>query len=208
MIFAMSDSNVSNSSQGQVLKGRYVEPYRSNKGKLKGLQLQIGEATYTIKLPKYLRPMLARELAPMDFVQVWAYPDDDIWKAINVLPLSAEETEALKQHWQEFPPESNTPSTAATDDSAQGNPASKPKAKKQCIQVCRKGKCYKQGSKHIWSVLQSEIENNPDLQHISVEATGCMKACKKGPNLKVQPKGKLLTGMTPEQALDVLANCQ
>jgi hypothetical protein len=204
----MSDSNVSNSFQGQVLKGRYVEPYRSNKGKLKGLRLQIGEATHTIKLPKYLRPMLVRELAPMDFVQVWAYPDDEIWKAINVLPLSAEETEALQQHWREFPPESNTPSTTATDDSAQENPASKPKAKKQCIQVCRKGKCYKQGSKHIWSVLQSEIENNPDLQHISVEATGCMKACKKGPNLKVQPKGKLLTGMTPEQALDVLTNCQ
>jgi len=208
MISATSGSTAPHHPQGQVLKGCYVAPYRSHKGKLKGLQLQIGEATYTIKLPKYLRPMLVRELAPMDFVQIWAYPDDDIWKAINVLPLSAEETQALKQHWQEFPPEPSALTTAAIDDSAQDNPAAKPKAKPQCIQVCRKGKCYKQGSKHIWSVLQSEVENNPDLQHISIEATGCMKACKKGPNLKVQPKGKLLTGMTAEQALDVLANCQ
>lgn len=207
MSSTISDLAAPHSFQGQVLKGCYVEPYRSTKGKLKGLQLQIGEINYTVKLPKYLRPMLVRELAPNTFIQVWAYADDDIWRAVNVLPLSEEETAALKQHWQKYPPEPMVVSTAGTGSTVQGESGKKPQVKKQCIQVCRKGKCYKQGSKHIWSVLQSEVENNPDLQHISIEATGCMKACKKGPNLKVQPKGRLLTGMTPEQALDVLTSC-
>ncbi len=190
-------------AQAQLLQGRYLEPHRSSKGKLKGVILQTGDGTYTIKLPKYLRPMLVRELQPAAFIQVWAYPDDEVWRAINVLPMASAETEALLQQWQGSSPE---PVKAA------GNPTQAPgdtrPPRKKCIQVCRKGKCYKQGSKHIWNALQAEVEANPALQHISIEATGCMKACKKGPNLKVQPKGKMLSGMTPEEAIEVLAKCQ
>jgi hypothetical protein len=191
------------STQGQVLKGRYIEPYRSRKGKLKGVVLQVGEVAYRIKLPKYLRPLLVRELEPGVFIQVWAYPDEDIWRAINVLPLPISEADILRLQWQKLSPKPAIVPSAATRSSTDTAPV-----KQQCIQVCRKGKCYKQGSKHIWSVLQAEVESNPDLQHISVEATGCMKACKKGPNLKVLPKGKMLSRMTPEQALDVLAECR
>jgi hypothetical protein len=193
---------------GQILKGRYAAPYRSRKGKLKGLQLQIGENTYSVKLPKYLRPMLVRELRPDTFVMVWAYREGDVWQGVNILPLSTEEAEDLQRQWQQNLPQSLTVSPGAIVDSAPVAQAKSSGPQKQCIQVCRKGKCFKQGGKHIWSILQSEVETNPELQHISIEATGCMKACKRGPNLKVLPKGKLLTGMTPEQALDVLANCQ
>ncbi len=190
-------------AQGQLLKGRYLEPYRSRKGKLKGLTLQISVTLYTIKLPKYLRPMLLREIAPGDFLEVWAYPDDGIWRAVNVLPMSAAEAERLQKAWQASPPEPlGLP--PSSDRRSQKSAA----GEKKCIQVCRKGACYKQGSKHIWSALQAEVERNPDLQHISIEATGCMKACKKGPNLKVLPAGTMLTGMTPEQALDVLGQCE
>jgi len=193
---------------GQILKGRYVAPYRSRKGKLKGLQLQTGKMTYSVKLPKYLRPLLVRELEPNTFVQVWAYLEGNTWQGVNILPLSPEEAEELQQQWQDAPPLPISVSLEAIADSAQAKKVKSSGPKPQCIQVCRKGKCFKQGGKHIWSVLQAEVETNPELQHISIEATGCMKACKQGPNLKVLPKGKLLTGMTPEQALDVLANCQ
>lgn len=189
--------------QGQVLKGRYLEPYRSKKGKLKGVILQVGDTTYTITFPKYLRPMLVREIEPEAFIQVWSYPDDGLWRAINVLPMTVEEAEVLLRQWQESPPEPLKEPDNFTQTSAEV-----PSAEKKCIQVCRKGKCYKQGSTHIWHVLQREVEANPALQHISIEATGCMNACKKGPNLKVMPRGKMLSGMTPEQALDVLAKYQ
>lgn len=191
-------------SQAQVLSGRYDRPYRSHKGKLKGLMLQAGPQEYCIKLPKYLRPMLVREVEVGDFLQVWAAAEDDIWRAINVLPLPENQAEALQQAWQDRPP-SSLPAELVTPT----EPSAKAVAPtKQCIQVCRKGKCYKQGSQHIWSALQAEIEANPELQHISIEATGCMKACKKGPNLKVLPQGKMMHRVTPEQALTVLSDCQ
>ncbi len=187
--------------QGQVLRGQYLEPLRSSKGKIKGLVLNTPTGVLPVKLPKYLRPMLARELMPGEWVQVWAFPEDDCWQGINVIPWP--------EH--EVPPEVRA---------ALANPAALPAAPAQsslgralgaspvCIQVCRKGKCFKQGSHQIWSALQAEVETNPDLQHVTIEATGCMKACKQGPNLRVLPQGKLHSQVTPGRALGLLLNYQ
>ena len=176
---------------GQVLKGQYAGAYRSDKGKIKGLLLQAGSAKYTVKLPKYLRSMLVRELAPGDFVQVWAYAEDDRWRAVNVLPLPECEVEVLRQQWGELSPFS-TPVTAA-----------QPKQKRLCIEVCTKGKCYKQGGRQIHGALQDAVDSNPDLAHVSIKATGCMKACKHGPNLRL-PTGHMLHRATPTEALSYI----
>jgi NADH:ubiquinone oxidoreductase subunit E len=194
------EQTIANFSHGQILKGQYLRPIRSKKGKLKGLELHAGEKTYAIKLPKYLRPMLTWELEPQCFVKVLAYPDHDTWQAVNLLPLSEAEAITLQAQWQNSAPQSvpdrDAPALTRPD-----------KATSMCIQVCRKGKCYKQGGKHIWQILQAEVEANPDLQHVSIEATGCMKACKKGPNVRVLPTGKMLNRVTPDHALNVLQDC-
>ncbi|MGB3203241.1 MAG: (2Fe-2S) ferredoxin domain-containing protein [Nodosilinea sp.] len=171
---------------GQVLKGQYAGAYRSGKGKIKGLLLQAGETEYTIKLPKYLRPMLVRELTPGEFVQVWAYAEEDRWRAINILPLPGCEAEALRQQWEAFSPPPSAPIKA--------------QPKRLCIEVCTKGKCYKQGGKQLHSALQDAVEADPNLSHVSIKGTGCMKACKHGPNLRL-PNGRMLHGATPTQAL-------
>lgn len=189
-------------SQGQVLKGKYIGALRSKKGKLKGMILQVGEVTYSVKLPKYLRPMLAWEISPDTFVQVWVYPEDGIWQASNVLPLSTQEVADLEQQWL------NLANCVPKVASISTDTVNHTKASQVCIQVCRKGKCYKQGSMQIWHALQAEVEANPNLDHISIEATGCLKACKQGPNLRLLPKGKMLSQMTPDQAIAVLAEYQ
>ncbi|MEL6321167.1 MAG: (2Fe-2S) ferredoxin domain-containing protein [Cyanobacteria bacterium J06626_14] len=176
--------------QGRVLKGKYVGAFRSEKGKLKGLRLQSGGEEYAIKLPKYLRPMLVRELMPETFIQVWAYPDKDVWRAINILPLSEAEILDLPRE-----PEACT---------HQPTPSITPTAK-TCIQVCRKGKCFKQGSREIYNALQAEVEANPGLQHIAIEAVGCMKACKQGPNLRVLPSSKVINRVSSNKALTILS---
>lgn len=170
---------------GQVLKGQYAGVYRSDKGKIKGLLLQAGEAKFTIKLPKYLRPMLVRELAPGDFVQVWAYAEGDRWRAINVLPLPECEVTALRQQWGDF---------ASAAEPAQ------PSQKPMCIEICTKGKCYKQGARQIHNALQEAVDSHPGLGHVAVKGTGCMKACKHGPNLRL-PSGQLLHRASPDEVL-------
>ncbi|NJL49996.1 MAG: (2Fe-2S) ferredoxin domain-containing protein [Leptolyngbyaceae cyanobacterium SM2_5_2] len=187
--------------QGRVLRGQYLEPLRSSKGKIKGLVLNTPEGLQPVKLPKYLRPMLVRELRPGSWVQVWAFPEEDRWRGINLIP------------W----PEPEVPLAFKT---ALANPASQPVPPTQstlptnlgmapvCIQVCRKGSCFKQGGHQVWSSLQAEVEANPGLQHVTIEATGCMKACKQGPNLRVLPHGKMHSQVTPGRALTLLSGYQ
>jgi hypothetical protein len=186
---AVADSRSAPIPTGQVLKGQYAGAYRSDKGKIKGLLLQVGSTEYRIKLPKYLRPMLVRELSPGDLIQVWAYPEDDRWRAINILPLPDCEAAALRQQWSDLAP---------VADLAQ------PKQKRLCIEVCSKGTCFKQGGRQIYQALQDAVDDNPDLAHVSVKATGCMKACKHGPNLRL-PNGQMLHRARPADALARLA---
>lgn len=181
-----------NRPQGSVLKGQYVGPFRSEKGKLKGLLLQSGSEQYTVKLPKYLRPILVRELEPEDFIQVWAYPDEGIWRGVNVLPLPESEAKELQ------------PIRVSQAEPPLRESISSPQV---CLQVCRKGKCYKQGSQKIWQILQAEVEANPNLSHVSIEATGCMKACKQGPNLRL-PNSRVLHHVSADSALTVLSKYQ
>lgn len=220
------------SAQKQVLRGRYTEPLRSAKGKIKGLILRAAEGELAIKLPKYLRPMLVRELQPGAWVQVWAERDDDRWRGLNLIPWpEVEVPQVLKDALAQ-------PAVAAAQDVGKNTavlpsvmrmrdglpvqdcrlstqpgsttPSSTQPAapKKACIQVCRKGKCFRQGGQHILQALQSEVEANPDLQHITVEGTGCMGACKQGPNLRVMPQKKMHSRVTPDRAISLLAHCQ
>ena len=187
---AISAVKIDTRPQGRVLKGKYIGAFRSEKGKLKGLRLQSGSEEYVIKLPKYLRPILVRELMPETFVQVWAYPDKDIWRAINVLPLPEAEILTLPQE---------------SEASAKQPTSSSKQSRNTCIQVCRKGKCFKQGSREIYHALETEVETNPDLQHVAIEAVGCMKACKHGPNLRVLPSGKVINRVSAGKALAILS---
>lgn len=174
-------------SQGRVLKGQYTGALRSDKGKLKGLLLNTGGQEQAVKLPKYLRPMLVREIMPNAYIQVWAYPDGDSWRGINILPLSDDEQLSIRSA---LPP---APQITA------------PKDQTVCIQVCGKGKCCKQGSRQLGQLLQAEVAANPALEHVSIEFTGCMKACKQGPNMRILPTGRLLNYANSTTALQALS---
>ena len=187
-------------SQSVVLKGQFADVWRSRKGKVKGLQLRAENQTYSIKLPKYLRPVLVRELAPHAFVQVWAYQDDDQWQGINIMPLSECEAIALRDTWEAQPAVSEQPAATA----AIALEASPQTPQKLCVKVCRKGKCFKQGGRQVMETLEAAIADDPDLQHISVEGVGCMSACKKGPNIKLSNAKKVISGVTPDTVLDLV----
>ncbi|NJL45094.1 MAG: (2Fe-2S) ferredoxin domain-containing protein [Leptolyngbyaceae cyanobacterium SM2_3_12] len=186
--------------RARCCRGQYTCPYRSSKGKIKGLILRVGSGEhlteYHVKLPKYLRPMLVRELQPGAMVQVLAYPEDDRWRALNLTP------------WVNAPYDTVGSSQPEQFISSQAVPTSKAKTKSLCVEVCRKGKCHKQGSHQILTALEAEVKANPDLQHVSIKPTGCLKACKHGPNLRLRSSGQVVSCPTPQKALAVLAKAQ
>ncbi|MGP1371772.1 MAG: (2Fe-2S) ferredoxin domain-containing protein [Almyronema sp.] len=163
---------------GQVLKGQYIGAFRSEKGKLKGLRLRTATGLEVIELPKYLRPMLVRELQPAAFIQVWAYPEAGRWRAVNLLPLPASEIAALALIEETEQPLAPAP---------------------VCLQVCRRGSCSKRGSDRLWQALQAEIAADPDLKAIALEASGCLKNCKQGPTVRLLPSGETLSFAQPQR---------
>ncbi|WP_204138112.1 (2Fe-2S) ferredoxin domain-containing protein [Halomicronema sp. CCY15110] len=189
--------------QGVVLKGQFTDVLRSPKGKIKGVCLQTETATYAIKLPKYLRPVLVRELTPGDFVQVWAYCEAERWRGINILPLAEPEQSALQARWQTRDTVSRPAPNQVETATAPESPALHPKP--LCVQVCRKGTCFKRGGRQIMESLETVTAADPSLQHVSVEGVGCLKACKKGPNLKLSNAKKVISGVTPENAIALVA---
>jgi hypothetical protein len=170
-------------SQLQVWRGQYGGPLRSPKGKIKGLMLLHGGASYPIKLPKYLRPLLLREGRLGAPLQISVYPDGEDWRGVDLV-FGGELGER--------------PLT----------PPSPPLAPPICLQVCTKGKCSRRGGQQIYQALRQAVATDPAYGSIQVEAVGCLKACKQGPNLRVLPSGQLLQGLTPERALAWLASRQ
>lgn len=81
------------------------------------------------------------------------------------------------------------------------------------IEVCRKGSCCKQGSRAIWEAFQSAIsaapphENHPGQVGFSIalKQTGCMKNCKRGPNVRVRPGKARYQNVRPEHVPAILA---
>ena len=119
------------------------------------------------------------------FVQVWAYLEGNTWQGVNILPLSPEEAEELQQQWQDAPPLPISVSLEAIADSAQAKKvkSSWPQTAMHSGLFVRVNASSKAAST-FGASCRLRFETNPELQHISIEATGCMKACKQGPNLK------------------------
>jgi hypothetical protein len=66
------------------------------------------------------------------------------------------------------------------------------------LQICSKGSCRKRGAEQIQNQLETWVKEQDLGDRISVEATGCLKVCKQGPNLRLLPHGQKFRGVTPE----------
>jgi (2Fe-2S) ferredoxin len=148
-----------------VLEGRYLGHITSSKGRLKYLRLQTDQGEQLVKLPDYVGYALTEEAEPGAWVRVWVRQKGEKLKAVMVIPLS---------------PKSEVTMPA---------PVSKSLTPSICsIQVCRKGGCCKRGGLNVWQALQNSLQQVPDGQMVQLEASGCMKECKHGPNIRVGSK--------------------
>lgn len=169
-----------------ILKGRYNGMKLSRKGKIKGLWLQTLTGEVLVKLPKPLKKALQAQLEPGMWLEVQAYRKQDALKASHV---------SL--------PQASTASQRTSPVAPAPRPQS-PAPKPLTIQVCRKGTCHKRGSKELCQQLQAALADRSDGPAVSVETTGCLKECKKGPNLRVLPDKKLYQRVQADQVTAIL----
>ena len=65
------------------------------------------------------------------------------------------------------------------------------------------GVCAKKGSGGLLAYLESELADR-DMGGVSVTATGCLKACDRGPILVVYPDNLWYGGIESEEAIDAI----
>lgn len=68
------------------------------------------------------------------------------------------------------------------------------------IEVCVGSACYLLGAQDLIEMIEGlpeDIKANIDLR-----GSSCLKACGKGPNIKVN--GELISGVTPEKLMEII----
>ncbi|MCS7226878.1 MAG: (2Fe-2S) ferredoxin domain-containing protein [Gloeomargarita sp. SKYB31] len=141
----------------QILTGTFVGFWPSAKGKLKYIRITDGAQEYQVKLPKYMRAGLARELQPGMGVKVAVRWHEGGWQATDILLFRATE-----------------PFVGPTLQMT--TPACR-------VQVCQKGSCRKQGSLALLQELSEKVRERGWDEWVFVEGSGCQNACKHGPNV-------------------------
>lgn len=98
-------------------------------------------------------------------------------------------------------PSKNSITTASNDQNfnqpaQQTTSAKQPKAK---ILVCKKSTCWARGGKAVCALLEENLRDRGLREQVEIKTTGCLKQCKKGPNIVMMPDKASYTRVQPEQ---------
>ncbi|ELS03773.1 ferredoxin [Xenococcus sp. PCC 7305] len=151
---------------------------------IKHLQLSTKKEEYSVKVAKELRHRLNDQLKPGCWLKVTGMRKYEIHK--GQVKYKAYKVELLPK---------KSLSNFASDGLVTSN-NTKPKAK---VLFCSKSTCWKKGGKSACRMLQTELENRGIADQVQVKTVGCLKQCKKAPNIVVMPDKARYQRVSPKQ---------
>ncbi len=160
----------------------------NKEGKLKYLRWQAGSEVFFGKIPKPLRSTLYRTLNPGDPVQICGEREVDLRKGeekcvlYRVVPLGGKT--------------GSSSAAAVSTPIAEADPDSAAKSVKGKVLVCQKSDCCRRGARAVLQALKTHLAAYPDS--IRVQGVGCMKDCKRGPNVVFMPDKARYSGVSPQ----------
>ncbi len=158
--------------------------------KIKYLRIAISEREYWIKLSKELRDNLNPDITPGCLIKV----DGEAKLCLKTGKLKLKATQVSRT--EAISKISNCPSLAKE------NKKTKSKA---TILVCQKSTCWhKKGGKAVCQVLEENLRDRGWEDKVKIKTTGCLKQCKKGPNVIVMPDKTKYSQIGPKQIPNLL----
>ena len=151
---------------------------------IKSLQLVTEQEEYWIKLAKELRNTLHEQLQPGCLLKVTGMRKHEIHK--GKVKYKAYGIELLNKPVVE-------PVVSAIQD---GRVGAKAKAK---VLFCQKSTCWKKGGKAACALLKAELEQRGIANEVEIKTVGCLKQCKKAPNLVMMPDKVRYSKVNPKQ---------
>ncbi|MGP0128690.1 MAG: (2Fe-2S) ferredoxin domain-containing protein [cyanobacterium endosymbiont of Rhopalodia musculus] len=135
--------------------------------KIKYLRMRVGSREFLIEISEELKVYLDTHLSPKDWLEVQGTRETKGKMAI--FKLKAETIKILTQ-----PQES-------------GVMIIPEKASKKKILVCKKARCWDQGGRILYQQIKTKLVDRGLENQVEIRLTGCLKQCRKGPNVVVLP---------------------
>ena len=179
-----------------IIEGEFLGFIPKPGGKLKYIQVQVGERVIPIKLAKELRKTIGSSLIEGDRLSISL--EQSGAGGISKLKLKSDRIEKI----------STNPTTQTTSSNSISPPTSslvqKNKTKKGKVLVCRKSSCVKRGGKQLYRALTETINQLGLQQQVSIELTGCQKQCKQAPSMILMPGKVKHAYVHPHDLVDLL----
>ncbi|NJN48551.1 MAG: (2Fe-2S) ferredoxin domain-containing protein [Alkalinema sp. RL_2_19] len=153
--------------------GQFVSYEIKDGYKVKRMNLLTVDGMQSVKLTKAARACLFRLTAQtplqpgtlLSVVVEQKYDDGVVKYKVNDLQILAAASESLAITLPSADPENQS--------------------KKIKIRVCDRGTCRKRGAQVIYQQLQQAVDDRSLEAQVSLATTGCLKACKQGPNVMI-----------------------
>ena len=161
--------------------------------KLKYLRVAIAHQEYWFKPAKHVCGELSLTLTPNCWLEISG--EQKICKKTGKLKLKANDVKAIA-----------APTTAIAETEeilSTPTPAIKTQAK-ACILVCKKSSCWQRGGEEICHQLAKSLDQRGLQEEVQIKTTGCLKQCKRGPNLVVMPDKTRYSYVKPQEVISLL----
>ena len=158
-----------------------------SKNCIKTLHLITERGEYTIKVAKELRKKLNIKLEPGCLIKVTGVRKNEIHK--QKVSYKAYNIELLKKPVSKTVKSSSSSATAI------------PKAK---VLFCQKSTCWKNGGKEAFQRMKAELENRDIADRVEMKTVGCLKQCKKAPNIVIMPDKARYSKVKPKQVSNLV----
>ena len=140
-----------------------------------------------LRLGKDLRRMMMGYLSCDDWIRVVVKGKVDAatgeltWKAREVVKLSDKQVSQEQRLAK-----AEAKQTGKKVPTLPSSPEKKQKPIR--VMVCQKSSCRKRGSEKVQKVMASALKKDGQAANVKIQATGCLKNCKAGPNVVLLPK--------------------
>ena len=163
--------------------GKLVQIVLKKGDRVKYLKLATEEREYWIKVAKNIREDIARIVSPeaeliVSGIKKQKFKTGKVKYEADYIELVAKNNH---NYGQIIAPHLSSPENQR-----------KAKAK---VLVCQKSSCWKKGGKEVCQVLENLCRD----RQIQVKTTGCLKQCKKGPNVIILPDKSRYSQVRPQQ---------
>ncbi|MDY6782415.1 MAG: (2Fe-2S) ferredoxin domain-containing protein [Cyanobacteriota bacterium] len=152
--------------------------------KIKYLRVVVSDREYWIKLPKELRSSLDPQIVPGSWIEIEG--SKEVCKKTGKVKLKAE-----------FVQRATTPGEPGKPVAVPSRSQSKPA--KASILVCQKSDCVKRGGRQVCQAIEQELRDRGLEDRVKIKKTGCLKKCKKAPNLVVMPDKTSYSRVSPQE---------